>query len=45
MYYKRNPGEFYRNLSARERQALLTALKTQYRQVILDYFAHARTGR
>jgi circadian clock protein KaiA len=38
VYYKRNPKEFYRNLTKQERQALLNSLREEYRTIILNYF-------
>jgi circadian clock protein KaiA len=39
VYYKRNPQQFFRNLSQPEKQELLEALKSEYRQIILNYFS------
>lgn len=39
VYYKRNPQEFYRNLSKEQKQDFLKELTRDYRQIILDYFA------
>ncbi len=38
VYYKRNSQEFLRNLSDSERQVLLAELKSEYRDIILEYF-------
>ncbi len=39
VYYKRNPRYFFRNLDRQEKRELLELLKSQYRKVVLDYFA------
>ncbi len=39
VYYKRNPPDFYRNLSAEEKQEFIEQLSQEYRQIILDYFS------
>ena len=39
VYYKRNPQEFYRNLSSEQKQEFLQQLSLDYRQIILNYFA------
>lgn len=38
VYYKRNPENFFRNLSSEEREALLSQLKASYRKIVLGYF-------
>lgn len=38
VYYKRNPKDFSRNLSAKKKAALLQQLMIDYRQIILNYF-------
>lgn len=38
IYYKRNPNDFYRNLSPQERATLLKSIRTDYRDIILNYF-------
>ena len=38
VYYKRNPQEFYRNLSSEQKQEFLQQLSLDYRQIILSYF-------
>jgi len=38
VYYKRNPQQFFRHLSRAEKQELLDQLKSEYRQIILNYF-------
>jgi circadian clock protein KaiA len=43
VYYKRNPQLFLRHLSASERQKLLDNLKSEYRQIVLKYFAQENT--
>ena len=40
VYYKRNPQNFFRHLSAEEKQELLTQLKTGYREIVLCYFVN-----
>lgn len=40
VYYKRNPQNFLRNLPPEERQELLDSLKSDYREIILRYFAN-----
>ncbi len=39
VYYKRNPLYFFRNLDRQEKRELLDLLKSQYRRIVLDYFA------
>jgi circadian clock protein KaiA len=39
IYYKRNPQDFYRNLSLENRQELIREISREYRQIILDYFS------
>jgi circadian clock protein KaiA len=39
VYYKRNPLYFFRNLDRQEKRELLDLLKSQYRKIVLDYFA------
>lgn len=39
VYYKRNPQLFFRNLPQNERQNLLEKLRSQYSQIILNYFS------
>ena len=39
VYYQREPQKFYRNLQPYQKQELLSQLKTDYRQIILDYFS------
>lgn len=43
VYYKRNPQTFYRHLPASEKQELLHRLKSDYREVILQYFTNDGT--
>ncbi|MGF1538858.1 MAG: circadian clock protein KaiA [Pleurocapsa sp.] len=38
VYYKRNPKDFSRNLSAEEKVTLFQQLMVDYRQIILNYF-------
>ncbi|HEY9877968.1 MAG TPA: circadian clock protein KaiA [Leptolyngbyaceae cyanobacterium] len=39
VYYKRNPEHFLRSMSPSEREEFLQKLRTDYRAIILDYFA------
>jgi circadian clock protein KaiA len=39
VYYKRNPRYFFRNIDRQEKRELLDRLKSQYRKIVLDYFA------
>lgn len=39
VYYKRNSRYFYRNLSQSNKQELLQQLKSNYREIILNYFS------
>ncbi|EGJ33364.1 MULTISPECIES: circadian clock protein KaiA [Moorena] len=43
VYYKRNPRLFFRNLSLNDRDELLEHLRSQYRQIVLQYFAPGDT--
>ncbi|NJL02633.1 MAG: circadian clock protein KaiA [Spirulinaceae cyanobacterium RM2_2_10] len=38
VYYKRNPRDFFRNLSTAEQEELLHCLREEYREIILNYF-------
>ena len=38
IFYKRNPEEFYRNLSQDQQEDLNRQLEKEYRQIILNYF-------
>jgi circadian clock protein KaiA len=38
VYYKRNPRQFFRHLDREQKEEVLTGLKSQYRQIVLDYF-------
>jgi circadian clock protein KaiA len=38
VYYKRNPRQFFRHLDREQKEEVLTDLKSQYRQIVLDYF-------
>lgn len=38
VYYKRNPQEFFRNLTEADKQNLLDEMQSDYRDIILDYF-------
>jgi circadian clock protein KaiA len=39
VYYKRNPRQFFRHLDRQQKQELLDQLRSQYRQIVLAYFA------
>lgn len=39
VYYKRNPQDFWRNLSRYEKTTLLDKLSLEYREIILNYFS------
>lgn len=39
VYYKRNPQRFLRNLPAIERQQFLEDIKSDYRDIVLNYFS------
>lgn len=39
VYYKRNPQNFFRNLSSAEKQEFLAQLKSSYREIVLNYFS------
>jgi circadian clock protein KaiA len=43
VYYKRNPQLFLRHLPSRERQTLLENLKSEYCQIVLEYFSQETT--
>lgn len=38
VYYKRNPQNFFRNLSPAQKQEFLAQLKAKYRDIVLNYF-------
>lgn len=38
IYYKRNPNQFYRNLSSERQKELGQQLSKNYRQILIDYF-------
>lgn len=40
VYYKRNPNNFLRHMSLGDRHALLDQLRTDYRKIVLAYFAN-----
>jgi circadian clock protein KaiA len=40
VYYKRNPQDFYRNLSPTVKKELIVELSQDYRDIILNYFSH-----
>jgi circadian clock protein KaiA len=39
VYYKRHPSQFFRHLARQQKQELLDLLKSQYRKIVLEYFA------
>ena len=39
VYYKRNPQNFFRNLSPYQKQEFLAQLKAEYRDIVLGYFS------
>jgi circadian clock protein KaiA len=39
VYYKRNPRHFFRHLDRQDKRELIDRLKSQYRKIVLDYFA------
>lgn len=39
VYYKRHPSQFFRHLDRQQKQELLDLLKSQYRKIVLEYFA------
>ncbi|MGD2182693.1 circadian clock protein KaiA [Lusitaniella coriacea] len=39
VYYKRNSQDFWRNLSRYEKKTLLDKLRSEYREIILNYFS------
>jgi circadian clock protein KaiA len=39
VYYKRSPSQFFRHLDRHQKQELLDGLKSQYRSIVLEYFA------
>jgi circadian clock protein KaiA len=39
IYYKRNSHQFFRHLDRQQKQELLDRFKSQYRKIVLDYFA------
>jgi circadian clock protein KaiA len=41
VYYKRNPQNFFRHMTKPEREELLRHLKTEYREIVLVYFAES----
>ena len=44
VYYKRNPQYFYRNLSKQEKKELEEQLKSEYSQIIINYFSENDTN-
>jgi circadian clock protein KaiA len=38
IYYKRDPHLYFRHMSSADKQALLTEIKTEYREIVLEYF-------
>ena len=43
VYYKRNPRDFYRNLTTKEQDKIYQQLSHSYRQILLDYFTNSPT--
>lgn len=43
VYYKRNPQTFFRYLSRAEKLELLEQLRSEYRQIVLNYFSKEST--
>lgn len=43
VYYKRNPRNFIRNMPPGERRKFLEQLKSEYRQIVLNYFSGEHT--
>jgi circadian clock protein KaiA len=41
VYYKRNPNDFFRNLSATDQEKFLQELSEEYRLILLEYFNQA----
>ncbi|MDR9402491.1 MAG: circadian clock protein KaiA [Halothece sp. Uz-M2-17] len=41
VYYKRHPQDFFRNLTAEEKNNLISELTEEYRLILLDYFKDA----
>ncbi len=39
VYYKRNPQNFFRNLSSEQKQEFINQLKAEYREIVLMYFS------
>ena len=39
VYYRRSPNQFFRYLDRQQKQEVLVQLKSQYREIVLDYFA------
>jgi circadian clock protein KaiA len=39
IYYKRNSSQFFRHLDRQQKQELLDRFKSQYRKIVLEYFA------
>ncbi|HAZ49053.1 MAG TPA: circadian clock protein KaiA [Cyanobacteria bacterium UBA11369] len=39
VYYKRNPQNFFRNLSSEQKHEFLDRLKADYREIVLTYFS------
>jgi circadian clock protein KaiA len=38
IYYKRDPHLYFRHMSSADKQSLLTEIKTEYREIVLEYF-------
>jgi circadian clock protein KaiA len=43
VYYKRNPQNFFRHLPPKQKQELLTQLRSSYRDIVLCYFVNDGT--
>lgn len=41
LYYKRNPRTFYQRLEGKERQELIDQLKSEYSEIVLQYFSES----
>ncbi|MBE9048089.1 circadian clock protein KaiA [Pleurocapsales cyanobacterium LEGE 10410] len=45
VYYKRNPNQFYRNLSPAEQHELMQKLNSSYCQILLEYFENSQINK
>jgi circadian clock protein KaiA len=41
IYYKRNSSQFFRHLDRQQKRELLDCLKSQYRKIVVEYFANS----